>query len=204
MSIKEIVIATSNKNKILEISNSLQKSSIKLYSQDQFSIASVEETGLTYVENAIIKAREASRISKLPSLADDSGIEVEVLNGRPGIFSARYSDTGECIDNNYKLLSELESVPYEERNACFKCVLVLLKHYHDPSPLIFSGEWEGKIIIPKDNIVRHGFGYDPIFFDHKVGKLALDMTITEKHLHSHRGKALMKLIDYLQNISEYQ
>ena len=159
---KKIVLASGNAGKLREIKAIFADQPYVLSPQNEFSVNEAEETGLTFVENALIKARNAAQHTGLISLADDSGIEVDYLKGAPGIYSARYAGQP-CDDqaNNQKLLSALEGVPFEQRSARFQCVIVLLRHADDPTPLICSGTWEGFIVEKESG--ANGFGYDPLF-----------------------------------------
>ena len=151
----------------------------------------VEETGLTFVENAILKARNAAKHTGLSALADDSGIEVDALNGRPGIYSARYSGKGDDA-NNIKLLKELEGVPDEQRTARFRCCIVFMRHADDPSPLIADASWEGRILHELSG--TNGFGYDPLFFVPTHNKCSAELSPDEKNAISHRGQALQHIL----------
>jgi XTP/dITP diphosphohydrolase len=196
-----VVLATRNVGKIREFSEILGNAHLSMISQVDLEISAVEETGLSFVENAIIKARHAALHSGLPALGEDSGLEVDMLNGAPGIYSARYAacnDLSKPLDaeNNRKLLRELmAATTEEERTARFQCVLVLLKHDHDPSPLIFQGTWEGCILFSPQG--ENGFGYDPLFYvpTHKVSAAELPPMI--KNQISHRAIAIKKLIQQL-------
>ena len=159
----KIILASKNQDKIKEIKKILDGTGILLKTCNDIEIPEVEETGSTFVENAILKARSASIITGLASIADDSGIEIEYLNGRPGIKSARYSGENATNEmNNIKLLSELKNVPYEKRKACYRCVMVYMRFPDDPFPIITSGSWSG--YIAEKSIGENGFGYDPLFF----------------------------------------
>ena len=164
--------------------------------QSQFTTASVEETGLTFVENAILKARHAAKVSGLPALADDSGLEVDALQGAPGIYSARYAgpnanDAANCA----KLLTALGGIPAERRQARFRCVLVHLRWDLDPAPLICQGAWEGWIAEQPQG--EHGFGYDPIFRPTNLGVTAAELAPERKGVLSHRGQALRLFVESL-------
>lgn len=189
---KKIVLASSNLGKLREFEQILGSNDIELVPQSEFALADAEETGLTFVENAIIKARHASAQTGLPSLADDSGIEVDALGGRPGIYSARYAGVhGEDAQNNKKLLAELAEVPEVKRTARFQCIIVFMRHSEDPTPLICQGSWEGRILF--EECGENGFGYDPLFWvpTHGCASAQLDKEI--KNGLSHRGKALKEL-----------
>ena len=192
---QRIVLASGNKGKLKELQSILNAKSVTLIAQSKFNVAEVAETGLSFVENALIKARHACIETGLPSIADDSGIEVDALNGEPGIYSARYAGfTGASADaeNNAKLLLELEQVPESERTARFQCVIVCLRHEKDPMPLICQGSWEGQILFKETGI--NGFGYDPLFYvpTHDCASAELEPNI--KNTLSHRGQALGQLL----------
>jgi len=169
--------------------------------QANFNIEDADETGLTFVENAIIKARHASSIAGLPAIADDSGLEVDYLNGAPGIYSARYSDMEnagkDATDekNLVKLLDDLKGVAEDNRRARFQCLLVYMRHAKDPTPLIFQGTWEG--IITSAPQGENGFGYDPIFYVPEYQCTSAQLKSEQKHKLSHRGIALKKLLKKL-------
>lgn len=190
----KIVLASNNSGKIQEIREMLRAFSIQLIPQSELNISEVEETGFTYVENAIIKARHAAKHSGLPALADDSGISVDYLNGEPGVHSARYAGKNATASEKIeKLLREMKNVPSEKRTASFHCIIALLKNEKDPAPIICHGTWKGKLLFsPKGN---KGFGYDPIFFvpSHHCSAAELDLDI--KNQISHRAKALKQFLD---------
>jgi len=166
---------------------------IKALPQTQFSVPDVEESGLSFVENAIIKARNAAKFTALPALADDSGIEVDALQGQPGIYSARFAGENATDQANLqKLLDKLNDIPESRRTARFQCLVVYLTHENDPTPLIFQGTWEGRILFePKGN---NGFGYDPVFLVPQQNCSAAELDSTTKNKLSHRGQALAKLL----------
>lgn len=188
----QIVLATGNAGKLRELSGLLAGSGIELATQTALGIAAPEETGLTFVENALLKARHASRHSGLPAIADDSGLEVDALEGAPGIYSARYAGKNASdVANVQKLLWELSSVPAEKRTARFRCVLVFLRRATDPAPLICQGIWEGRILdAPRGH---NGFGYDPVFLVPEKSRSAAELSAKEKNHLSHRGQALRAL-----------
>jgi XTP/dITP diphosphohydrolase len=197
LQMQHIVLATGNKGKVAEFSALFEKYKIQVSPQSEYLVSDVAETGSTFVENAIIKARHASRITKLPAIADDSGLVIDALNGAPGIYSARYcgqhgNDKGNCD----KVLKELSGE--RRRSARFLCVLVFLKHANDPTPIICQGEWEGSITESASG--DGGFGYDPIFYlpEHQCTAAELDKAL--KNAESHRGKALTELMHKLQNL----
>tara|TARA_Y100001935_G_scaffold255635_2_gene270306 strand:+ start:4629 stop:5237 length:609 start_codon:yes stop_codon:yes gene_type:complete len=190
-----IVLASNNKGKLREFLALLSKSNIKIFPQSDFKIKEVEEDGLSFVENALKKARNASLVSGKPAIADDSGIEVDALNGAPGIHSARYSTIGSEIENNIKLLGALKNVKEENRGARYQCVIVFLKYAHDPMPIICHGTWEGKIL--REPRGRNGFGYDPLFFIPDLNMTAAELSEEQKNQHSHRAKALKSIVKIL-------
>ena len=189
-----IVMATGNAGKIRELSAVLASTGVELLAQSDLKVPEVEETGKTFAENAILKARNAANITGLPAIADDSGIEVDYLNGEPGIHSARYAGiNANDADNNNKLLKALEGVSDEQRSARFQCLLVFMRHASDPTPLICQGTWEGFILeAPRG---ANGFGYDPLFYvpTHKCSTAELAPVV--KNQISHRGIALHKFKD---------
>ena len=191
---QRIVLASGNDGKLKELRQILAKKDVTLIAQAEFAVSEVAETGLSFVENALIKARHACRETGLPAIADDSGIEVDALHGEPGIYSARYAGIdGPAADtaNNAKLLAELEQVAEQDRTARFQCVVVFLQHHEDPMPLICQGTWEGRILFSESG--DNGFGYDPLFYvpTHDCASAELDPEI--KNSLSHRGQALRKL-----------
>ena len=193
---RQIVLASNNPGKIREIQALLPDYAI--IPQSEFVQTEAEETGLTFVENALLKARHAAQHCNFPVLADDSGLAVNVLNGEPGIYSARYAGIGaNDKDNNDKLLLELAGVPFEERTAKFICVIVLLEHTADPVPLITQGIWEGKILLHPQG--ANGFGYDPLFWIPEEKCSSAELPPEVKNLLSHRGKALQQLVSFLKN-----
>ena len=197
MSNEKIVLASGNSGKLREIQAVLDAQRFTLIKQSEFDVPDVPETGTTFVENAIIKARHAAKLTGLPALADDSGIEVDALQGAPGVYSARYAGThGEDDANNIKLLHEMKEVENALRTARFQCVIVYMRHAADPMPLICEGSWEGMIL--HDLSGPNGFGYDPLFYvpTHKCSSAELDPA--EKNRISHRAQALQKLITQLK------
>jgi XTP/dITP diphosphohydrolase len=192
---KKILLASNNPGKVREIAAMLacrDGGRIEILPQSAFGIPEAEETGLTFVENALLKARHAARLSGLPAIADDSGLEVDALDGAPGVRSARYAGTGASdAANNARLLDELKEVPDGRRGARFRCVLVFLRHPADPSPLIAQGVWEGAIL--RQPRGAGGFGYDPLFFVPERGCASAELPAAEKNRLSHRGKALREL-----------
>ena len=185
----DIMVASKNNGKIKEIRKILDKNNINLKTYRDIDIPEVDETGASFVENAILKARSASIITGLPAIADDSGIEVDYLDSRPGVKSARYSgDNATNTSNNNKLLKELEGVSMERRHACYRCVIVFMRFPDDPFPVISTGSWHG--IIAEKPIGENGFGYDPIFFLPELNKTSAQLTDNEKNEISHRAIAL--------------
>jgi XTP/dITP diphosphohydrolase len=198
---KKVILASGNAGKLREFQQLLNGCGFDVVPQVDFFSENAEETGLTFVENAIIKARYACIKTGLPAIADDSGIEVDALNGRPGIYSARYAgESASDADNNQKLLQELEGVPAEERTARYHAVLAFMRHAEDPTPILCHGVWEGVILTePRGD---GGFGYDPLFFvpSHNCASAELDKA--EKNRISHRGKAMQELLDKLSVVAE--
>lgn len=193
----EAILASNNPGKAREIRQLLDKAQILVRPQSDFGVPEAEETGLTFVENALLKARNAALHTGLPAIADDSGIEVDALNGAPGIYSARYA--GQDSDdnaNNRKLLEALQDVPDPDRGARFQCVVVYLRHAEDPTPLICQGTWEGRILQRPSG--DSGFGYDPIFFVPSENCSSADLPAEVKNRLSHRGQALRQLVERLQ------
>ncbi|MET4677209.1 RdgB/HAM1 family non-canonical purine NTP pyrophosphatase [Luteibacter sp. ME-Dv--P-043b] len=184
-----LVLASSNAGKVVELEQLLAGSGVELVPQIRLGVTDADETGLTFVENALLKARHAARLTGLPALADDSGLCVDALNGAPGLYAARYAGThGDSAANNAKLLRELAGMPAARRTAYFIAVLVVLRHADDPAPLIAEGRWHGRILeAPRG---EGGFGYDPLFLPdgHDVSAAELDFAL--KNRLSHRGQAL--------------
>ena len=193
----KIVLASSNAGTLVELRALLAGSGIELVAQTELGIGDVEEAGLTFVENAILKARHAARASGMAALADDSGLCVDALDGAPGLYSARYAGVhGDNAGNNAKLLRELEGVPDAQRTAHFTCVLALLRTAGDPDPLIATGRWPGRVLhAPRG---EHGFGYDPVFLPDDGGGLgSAELDPALKNRISHRGQALASLREML-------
>ena len=188
-----IVLASGNDGKLAELRAMLEGTGIDLIPQAELGVGDAEETGGTFVENAILKARHAARVSGLPALADDSGLCVDVLDGAPGLYSARYAGVhGDNAGNNAKLLRELDGLPAERRGAHFVCVLALLHSAQDPDPMIAHGRWYGRVLASPRG--AHGFGYDPVFLpDDGDGASAAELDEGVKNRISHRGKALALL-----------
>lgn len=192
MSSKTIVLASGNQGKIKELDALLAPMGWQVRAQSEWQVEDADETGLSFVENAIIKARHACEKTGLPSLADDSGIAVDALGGAPGIYSARYAGPNATdSDNIAKLLHDIQDVPQAQRSARFICVLVFMQHAQDPTPIICQGEWEGSILeAPRG---QGGFGYDPAFYVPERDCSAAQLSAEDKHMLSHRGKALAQL-----------
>ncbi len=195
---QKVVLATGNAGKVRELASLLSDFGLDVVAQTELGVESAEETGLTFIENAILKARHAAQITGLPAIADDSGLAVDALGGAPGIYSARYAG-GDASDqqNLEKLLDALKDVPDAERKARFHCVLVYMRHADDPTPLVCHGSWPG--VIARQAAGNGGFGYDTIFFVPAEGKTAAELTHEEKSAISHRGQALKLLLEALRN-----
>ena len=190
---KKIVLASGNKGKLKEFQQMLANFDVEFVAQRVLGVSDADETGLSFVENAILKARHASAATGLPAMADDSGIEVDALKGKPGIYSARYAGPdANDLRNNQKLLDALKDTPESERTARFQCVIVLMRHAEDPMPFISQGTWEGRILRSPEG--ENGFGYDPLFYvpTHECASALLDPTT--KNSISHRGQALHHLL----------
>ena len=189
---RRLVLASGNRGKLAEFEHLLAGSGFEVVTQGSLGVLDIEETGTTFVENALLKARHAARISRLPALADDSGLCVEHLDGAPGLYSARYAGThGDAAANRAKLLRALEGVPTERRGAFFICVLVLLRHADDPAPLIAEGRWHGRVLEAERG--AGGFGYDPLFLPGGQDQAAAELDPALKNRLSHRGQALARL-----------
>ena len=193
---KKLVLASANPGKIKELQELLADQDITIVPQGALSIPDIEETGLTFVENAILKARNAAALSGLPAIADDSGLEVDYLLGAPGIYSARYagSDSNDTT-NREKLLAALLDVPAKNRNARYQTVIVYLRHAEDPTPIICQGTWEGRIAF--EDRGSKGFGYDPIFYVPETDCHAAELNKATKHSLSHRGKAIAQFLQHM-------
>lgn len=192
---QEVVLASSNAGKLRELQSTLGGAGIRFVAQSAYLVPEAEETGLSFVENAIIKARNACLNTGKPAIADDSGIEVDALHGEPGIYSARYagvSGPGADRANNARLLEKLAAVPEADRGARFQCVIVYMRHALDPMPLICQGTWEGRILFMETG--GNGFGYDPLFYvpTHACSSAELDPEV--KNVLSHRGQAIRQLL----------
>ncbi|WP_117233771.1 XTP/dITP diphosphatase [Vibrio maerlii] len=189
---KRIVLATGNQGKVREMSDLLSDFGFEVLAQSEFNVSEVAETGTTFIENAIIKARHAAKETGLAAIADDSGLEIDYLKGAPGIYSARYSGEGATDQKNLeKVLKEMEGVDESLRTARFHCVLVLMRHENDPTPIVCHGKWEGSILTESHG--ENGFGYDPIFFVPEDSCASAELEPARKKQLSHRGKALKQL-----------
>jgi len=189
---QKVVLATGNAGKVRELAHLLADFGLDVVAQTELGVESAEETGLTFIENAILKARHAAAVTGLPAVADDSGLAVDFLGGAPGIYSARYAGFDASDQQNLdKLLVALKDVPQGQRNAQFHCVLVYMRHAEDPTPLVCHGSWAGEITFAQAG--EGGFGYDPIFYVPELGKTAAELSREEKSAVSHRGQALKLL-----------
>jgi len=194
---KSIVLASGNPGKLREFAQILAEFELDVVPQSQFNVPEVPETGLSFVENALIKARNAAQHTQLPAMSDDSGIEVDALKGAPGIYSARFAGAGASDeDNNALLLEKLKGVPDEQRTARYHCVIVYMHHANDPMPLICQGTWEGRILPEPRG--EHGFGYDPFFYVPTHDCASAELPPKVKNQLSHRGQALRALQAALQ------
>lgn len=194
-----LVLASGNRGKLREFQELLDGAGYQVRAQSDFNITSADETGLTFVENAILKARHVCAQTGLPALADDSGIEVDALQGQPGIYSARFAgEQATDADNNHKLLQQLARVPDAERSARYQCVLVLMRHAADPMPLICHAAWEGRIL--REPQGEGGFGYDPLFFVGTHNCSAAQLEAAEKNRISHRARAMLQMLQALKNL----
>ncbi|KPB36204.1 Non-canonical purine NTP pyrophosphatase [Pseudomonas savastanoi pv. phaseolicola] len=190
MNLTQLVLASHNGGKLKEL-QAMLGGSVTLRSVSEFSLVEPEETGLSFVENAILKARNASRLSGLPALADDSGLAVDFLGGAPGIYSARYAEGKGDAANNAKLLEALKDVPDEQRGAQFVCVLALVRHADDPLPILCEGLWHGRILHAASG--EHGFGYDPLFWVPERNCSSAELGPSEKNQLNHRARAMVLL-----------
>jgi XTP/dITP diphosphohydrolase len=198
--LKKVVLASGNKGKLKELQSRLGELGFEVLPQSQFNIPDAIETGLSFIENSILKARHAAKLSGLPAIADDSGLEVDYLQGQPGIYSARFSgDNANDKTNNAKLLELLAGVPDSKRGARFQCVLVFMRHENDPTPIVCQGSWEGTILQQAQG--ENGFGYDPLFFIAEKNCSSAQLPAEEKNQMSHRGKAMSLLIENLVSIN---
>jgi len=198
---QKVVLASGNAGKLKEFFSILNDVGFEIVAQSDYAVVDVPETGLSFVENAIIKARNAAQQTGLPAIADDSGIEVDALLGQPGIYSARYAKMNNAGEgnqaNNTHLLNQMKDVPIEKRSARFRCCIVYMRHAEDPSPLIADGYWEGSILTEPSG--EKGFGYDPLFYvpTHKLSSAELDADV--KNSISHRGQALQIMLNLMNN-----
>ncbi|MFI4967962.1 MAG: RdgB/HAM1 family non-canonical purine NTP pyrophosphatase [Gammaproteobacteria bacterium] len=194
---RKVVLATGNAGKVRELAAMLQGLNIEVIPQTALQVREAEETGLTFIENALLKARNAAEQTGLPAIADDSGLEVDALQGAPGIHSARYAGPQASDQQNLeKLLAAMQDLPDLARSARFRCVIVYLKHAKDPAPLVAEGVWEGSILrAPKGT---NGFGYDPVFWVAEKGCTSAELPPEVKNRLSHRGQALSRLIAHFR------
>jgi XTP/dITP diphosphohydrolase len=196
--VDKVVLASGNKGKVKELAGMLSGLGIEVLPQSEFAVSEVAETGSTFVENAIIKARHAAKQTGLPAIADDSGLAVHRLGGAPGVYSARYSgDQATDQSNIIKLLDAMADIPKDKRQAKFLCVLVFMRHFDDPTPIICQGEWLGEITTEQQG--ENGFGYDPVFWVEDHNCSSAQLSPEQKNALSHRGKALKLLLVQLQN-----
>lgn len=197
--LNQIVLASGNAGKVHEIDQLLEGLNLEILPQSEFDVPEIEETGTTFVENAILKARNAAHHTGLPAIADDSGITVDVLYGRPGIYSARFAGVDATDEENIaKLISMVKPFPDEERTARFICSMVYLRYEEDPTPVIAEGVWEGQLLIdPKG---QNGFGYDPIFYISSQQCTSAELPPEIKNKLSHRGQALRELLGQLSSL----
>jgi len=195
----KIVFASGNVGKVREIGQLLEGLNVNVLPQSEFNVPEIEETGLTFIENAILKARNAAHHTGLPAIADDSGIAVDVLQGRPGIYSARFAGVGASDEENLEKLIELiKPTQAEERTARFICSMVYMRHENDPVPVITEGVWEGQLVTePRGD---NGFGYDPIFYVSSQQCTSAELPAEIKNKLSHRGQALRQLLDKLGEV----
>lgn len=192
----KFVLASGNKGKLKEFSEIFAQYDVEVLPQSQFNVEEVPETGTTFVENAIIKARHAAEVTGLAAIADDSGLEVDLLDGQPGIYSARYAGEEASATDNYEKLLEALKENQEGRTARFQCILVYMRHAKDPTPIICQASWEGRIGFEVKGV--NGHGYDPIFIPNEQQCTAAELSSDEKNRLSHRGKAMSLLIDAMQ------
>lgn len=196
---QRVVLASGNVGKLREISVLLAPLGLELVTQSALGIESAAETGTTFMANALLKARHAARLAKLPAISDDSGIEVDALGGRPGVYSARFAgENASDHDNLLKLLTELHDVPAEFRQARYHCVMVLVRDGNDPEPIFAHGTWEGQVATQP--LGSGGFGYDPIFVPAGLHSTAAQLSAEEKNRRSHRAQALQALVTQLKEL----
>jgi len=190
---KKIVLASNNTGKLREFNRLFTTTHLTIVSQSEYHVEDADETGLSFIENAIIKARHACTATQLPAIADDSGLAIDHLNGEPGIYSARYAgDHGNDKANNQKVLQQLKGVPHEKRTAQFTCALVFMAHKNDPTPIVCQASWKG-LILEKEH-GENGFGYDPLFWVPEKNCSSAELPVTIKNTISHRAKALQALL----------
>jgi XTP/dITP diphosphohydrolase len=195
----QIVLASGNQGKLREFAQLLAPLNINIVTQSELDVIEADETGLSFVENAILKARNACDQTGLPAIADDSGIEVDALRGAPGIYSSRYAGADASDEDNIQaLLKALDGAADGERSARFQCVLVFMRHAEDPTPLICQGTWHGQIM--NEPTGDGGFGYDPVFFVPETDCSAAELSAQQKHAISHRGQAMRRFIEEFQYI----
>lgn len=193
----KIIFASSNAGKITELRALLKELPLTIIPQKELNVEDIEETGLTFVENALLKARNAAKKTGLPAIADDSGLIIPALNGEPGLYSARYAHKNATAKENIeKVLTALKNISAQQRSAFFYCVLVFVRHEKDPAPIICEGKWQGKLLSTPQG--ENGFGYDPIFFDENEKLSAAELPLEKKNRISHRGKALQLLLAQLK------
>lgn len=192
----KVVLASANPGKLKEMGALLSGLDIELCPQSLFSVPDVEETGLSFVENAILKARHAARYANLPAIADDSGIQVDVLAGAPGIYSARYAGDGASDQQNLqRLLDKLAELEHDKPSACFQCAMVYMRSAEDAMPVIAQASWYGYIV--SEPVGANGFGYDPVFYVPTHGCTSAELAAQEKNKISHRGQAMRVLLEKL-------
>lgn len=197
---QQFVLASNNEKKIKEFKALFSDQNIEVRSQKEFAIGEVPETGLTFVENALIKARHVAKLTGLPALADDSGLVVPALNGAPGIYSARYAgESHDDLANIELLLKNMAQLQNEQRAAYFVCTLVYLHHFDDPMPIIVQSTWHGTILTELKG--EHGFGYDPVFYLPELNKTAAELLDSEKNQRSHRAQALRAFFNQFNTLS---
>ncbi|MEN1956893.1 RdgB/HAM1 family non-canonical purine NTP pyrophosphatase [Luteimonas sp. MJ204] len=196
----DLVLASGNAGKLVELRELLGEAGFRLRAQSELGVGDIDETGLSFVENALLKARNAAQATGLPALGDDSGLCVDALDGAPGLYSARYAGPGgNAARNIERLLHELDGVPDDARGASFHCCIVLLRHATDPRPLVVEGSWRGRILhAPRGD---GGFGYDPLFLDPDSGQTAAELPAARKNAISHRGRALALLRTRLHELA---
>jgi XTP/dITP diphosphohydrolase len=196
MILENVVLASSNRGKIFEISQMLKDRGIQIIPQTELGVTDIEETGTTFIENALLKAKHACEVTKLPAIADDSGLVVPALYGEPGIFSSRYAGLeANDVNNIEKLLAKLRSIAQDQRTAFYYCVMVFLRYAQDPCPIVCEGVWHGQILFAPQG--TEGFGYDPVFYDVNYQRSAAELPLDVKNRISHRGQAMHKLMGLL-------